>query len=123
MLDFFSNNADLIIAGVQITLTADMLPTVYHQFRSKACSVPLTSSIPTSVGLAILGLVFFASGMYVATSTVLLGTAVWALVAGQRKWYNRSDGQNKTHYPNPEFQSKYDRICSPPCDNSKNSWN
>ena len=122
MLTFFSDNADLIIASVQMALTADMLPTLWHQVRAKTCSVPLTSSIPTSVGLAVLGLVFFASGMYVATSTVLLGSIVWGLVAAQRKWYNVSK-KYETHSPDTKLRPEYSRLCSPSSDDSENTWN
>ncbi len=88
MLNFIADRADLIIAAVQATLTLDMLPTVWHQWRAKASTVPLTSSLPTAVGLAILGLVFFSTGLYLATGTVLVGSVMWAVVAAQRVLYN-----------------------------------
>ncbi|KKK66589.1 hypothetical protein LCGC14_2962600, partial [marine sediment metagenome] len=97
MLDFIADRADLIIAGVQTALTLDMLPTIWTQFRARASTVPLTSSIPTAVGLAVLGLVFFATGLYIATATVLVGSVVWAIVAGQRMVYNRHDGSTARH--------------------------
>lgn len=92
MVDFIADRADFIIAGVQTALTLDMLPTIWTQFRARASTVPLTSSIPTSVGLAVLGLVFFATGLYIATGTVLIGSVMWAVVAAQRVGYNRDDG-------------------------------
>ncbi len=96
MLDFIADRADIIIAGVQTALTLDMLPTIWTQFRARASTVPLTSSIPTAVGLSVLGLVFFATGLYIATVTVLIGSAVWAVVAGQRIGYSRHDGSTSS---------------------------
>ena len=89
MLDFIANKADFIIAAVSVMMTADMLPTIWHQFRAKASTVPLTSSVPTSIGLGILGLVFFATGLYLATGTMLIGSMMWIAVSFQRIWYNR----------------------------------
>ena len=106
MLDFISDRADLIIAGVQTALTLDMLPTIWTQFRARACTVPLTSSIPTAVGLSVLGLVFFATGLYIATATVLVGSAVWTVVAGQRIGYSRHDGStSSTPDADPKLRS------------------
>ena len=87
MLNLIANHADYIIAAIQVCLTANVLPTVWHQSRAKACSIPLVSSVPMSIGLAALGAVFLALGLYVAMATVLVGTAVWAAVALQRKAY------------------------------------
>ncbi len=92
MLDPISSNADFIIAGVQTALTLDMLPTIWTQFRARASTVPLTSSVPTAVGLAVLGLVFFSTGLFIATGTVLVGSLMWSVVAAQRVGYNRHDG-------------------------------
>ncbi len=97
MLDFIADRADLIIAAVQTALTLDMLPTIWTQFRARASTVPLTSSIPTAVGLAVLGLVFFATGLYIATVTVLVGSAVWAVVAAQRIVFSPGVEYNREH--------------------------
>ena len=111
MLDSIANNADLIIAGVQTALTLDMLPTIWTQFRARASTVPLTSSIPTAVGLSVLGLVFFATGLYIATATVLIGSAVWAVVAGQRIGYSRHDGSaTQTPDADPELRADDSRL-------------
>lgn len=87
MLDPIASNADYIIAAAQVCLTADMLPTVWHQFRAKACSIPLVSSVVTSVMLAALGVVYLSLGLYVALATVLMGSAIWAVSAAQRVAY------------------------------------
>ena len=92
MLDFIANHADIIIAAVQTALTLDMLPTIWTQFRARASTVPLTSSVPTAIGLAVLGLVFFSTGLYLAATTVVVGSVMWSIVAGQRIGYNRNDG-------------------------------
>ncbi len=106
MLDFIADRADIIIAAVQTALTLDMLPTIWTQFRARASTVPLTSSVPTTVGLAVLGLVFFATGLYIATATVLVGSVAWAVVAAQRVRYNRHDGStSSTPDADPELRS------------------
>ncbi len=104
MLEQISANADIIIASVQTALTLDMLPTIWTQFRARASTVPLTSSVPTAVGLAVLGLVFFSTGLFIATGTVIVGSAMWSIVAGQRIGYNKKDeSASKTSSPNSEL--------------------
>ncbi len=111
MLDFIADRADIIIAGVQTALTLDMLPTIWTQFRARASTVPLTSSIPTAVGLSVLGLVFFATGLYIATVTVLVGSVAWVVVAAQRIRYNRHDGSTtQTPDADPEFRIDDSRL-------------
>ena len=103
MIDFIADRADFIIAGVQTALTLDMLPTIWTQFRAKASTVPLTSSVPTAMGLAVLGLVFFSMGLPIATGTVLVGSLMWTVVAVQRVVYNRNDGST---IPAPDADPK-----------------
>ncbi len=111
MLEQISNNADIIIASVQTALTLDMLPTIWTQFRARASTVPLTSSVPTAVGLAVLGLVFFSTGLFIATGTVLVGSAMWSIVAAQRVVYNRYDGSaTSTSDSDPELRSDDSRL-------------
>lgn len=97
MLEEISANADIIIAGVQTTLTLDMLPTIWTQFRARASTVPLTSSLPTAVGLVVLGLVFFSTGLFIATGTVIVGSAMWSIVAAQRIVYSSSIKYNRKY--------------------------
>ena len=91
MLDFIADRADVIIAVMQAVLTAGMLPVVWHQFRAKASTVPLTTSVLTAAGLATLGVVFLSTGMFLATGTLAVGTVVWSTVAVQRVLYNRGN--------------------------------
>ncbi len=107
MLDFIADRADLIIAGVQTALTLDMLPIVWHQFRAKASTVPLLSSVPTAVGLAVLSLVFFSTDLYLAAGTVAVGSAMWAIVAGQRIGYNRHD-ESTIQAPKSDAELRFD---------------
>lgn len=87
MLEPIANSADYILAIGQLALTADMMPTVWHQFRTKACSIPLISSVVTSTGLAVFGVVFLALGLYFAMAAAIVGSAIWAVVAAQRVAY------------------------------------
>ncbi len=112
MMDFIANKADLIIAAVSVMMTVDMLPTVWHQFRAKASTVPLTSSVPTSIGLGILSFVFFATGMYLATGTMLVGSMMWIAVSLQRIWYNRrgNGATSKTRATNANGSPNNNRV-------------
>lgn len=113
MLEQISANADIIIATVQAALTLDMLPTIWTQFRARTSTVPLTSSMPTAIGLAVLGLVFFSTGLYIATATVIVGSAMWAIVAGQRIGYNRYDGSTTSASDSdPELRFDDSRLSS-----------
>jgi hypothetical protein len=87
MLNTIAANADTLIAAVQVALTANVLFMIRAHFRTKTCSVPLTSSVTMAAGLAFLGLVFFSLNLPVAVATVLAGSAIWATVAAQRIRY------------------------------------
>ena len=111
MIEFIADRADFIIAGVQTALTLDMLPTIWSQFRARASTVPLTSSVPTAVGLAVLGLVFFSTGLFIATGTVLVGSMMWTVVAAQRVGYNRDDGSaSPTPDADPQLRTDHTRV-------------
>lgn len=87
MLEPIANSADYILAIGQLAITVDMMPTVWHQFRAKACSIPLISSIITTAVLAAFGVVFLALSLYFAMTGAVLGSAIWAVVAAQRVAY------------------------------------
>ncbi len=87
MLDIIAANADALIAATQVALTANVLFMIRAHFRTKTCSVPLTSSVAMTAGLAFLGLVFLSLNLPVAVVTVLAGSAIWAAVAAQRARY------------------------------------
>ena len=87
MLGPVASNADYIIAIISACLAADMLPTVWHQFRAKTCSIPLVSSVVTFVCLAGLGVVYLALGLYFSVAMATVTAAVWAVSAAQRVAY------------------------------------
>ena len=89
MLNIVANNADFIMAAAQAALAADMVPTVWHQFRSKTCSIPLISSIITTTMLVTVSVTLFSVGLPVSSVFAGLCAAVWALTAVQRVRYGR----------------------------------
>ncbi len=91
MLDLIAEHADALLAATNVALTVNVLFMVRVHFRTKTCSVPLTSSVTMALGLAFLGLVFLSINLPVAVATVVAGSAVWAVVASQRVAYNKGN--------------------------------
>ncbi len=87
MLDFLLPFADLGLMMVSIVFTVSLVPTVSSQFKTKVCSVPLTSSVVTSLGLVAIVLFEVSLGLHIAAVAGLISAAMWAVVAAQRVLY------------------------------------
>ena len=78
---------ELIIAGAEILFMLSLIPTLVDR-RSV---VPLWTSVPVTVGLALLTAAFFTLGLWLATITAFGAALLWVLIALFRAPRTRKD--------------------------------
>lgn len=78
---------DLVIAVSNVVFIVSLLPTVWHQWRVKQSTVPLSTSLLTVGGLLAVMAAFYELGLWAALGTDVLTTVLWATVAIQRLVY------------------------------------
>jgi hypothetical protein len=88
ILGFLATYADPILAIVSATFTVALAPTVWHQWRVRASSVPLPSSMLTFLGLVIFTAVYAALGLWIAAGSAASTAIAWGLIAAQRVIYS-----------------------------------
>ncbi len=79
--------ADLIFTVVQTVFAMVLAPTLRDQYRQKASTVPLWTSLTTAIGLFVLAVTQFSLGLEVASVTAVISGSLWLAVAGQRMAY------------------------------------
>lgn len=87
MLDGIAASADAIVAGAVFVLGMSMLPQILHQARARACTVPLTTSIPAALATCTLLLTFATLHMWFTTAVEGLYAASWLVLVVQRVAY------------------------------------
>ena len=87
MIDFLRANADFLIAATGYMFTAPLVLAAIEQFRAKASTVPLSTSVLTVLGLVVNGSVFAALGMWIAVSASIACASMWLVIALQRRAY------------------------------------
>lgn len=87
MLDWLATNADPILAIVSAAFTVALVPTVWHQWRVRTSSIPLSSSMLTFLGLVIFAAVYVALGLWIAAGSATSTAVAWGLIAVQRVIY------------------------------------
>lgn len=87
MLDWVATHADTILAAVSAVFATSLVPTVWTQWRERHSTVPLSTSVLTFVGLAVIVVVYAALGLWFAVSVGSLTATTWAVIAVQRLMY------------------------------------
>lgn len=87
MLDWIAMNADPIFAAMNFFFIVSLVPTVWHQWRLKASTVPMQTSVLTTAALMIIVLVFISLRLWLTVATDIVTTALWATIAAQRYVY------------------------------------
>ncbi|KKK96949.1 hypothetical protein LCGC14_2657640 [marine sediment metagenome] len=87
MLGFLTPYADVGLMLVSLEFIASLAPTVWSQFKSKTCSVPLMSSVGTTLGLVVIVLFEVSLGLHFAAAAGLASAVLWSIVAAQRVLY------------------------------------
>lgn len=80
---------DIVISVVNIVLSASLLPEVYLGFKEKKGFMTLRTSIPTTLGLYTLSLVYYSLNLYFSLLTSLLTATLWLFLLIQRILYKK----------------------------------
>lgn len=87
MLDTVVAQGDWILAFTNIVFSVVLAPTVWHQWRARASTVPLTTSVATFAALGIILVLWLANQWWLAFWTDAANMSLWAVVAAQRIRY------------------------------------
>lgn len=87
MLNWIAANADAILAAAAVVYAVAFLPQVFYQARIRACTVPLTTSIPFLLATCTMGIVFATLSMWLTAGIDVLMVFLWLVVIAQRIVY------------------------------------
>jgi len=87
MLDVISDNADFLIAAANTALDASLVPTMLNQRRDKASTVPLTTSVTSTVLWLFTAVVFGSISLWITMCASTVTASLWAVIASQRFIY------------------------------------
>jgi hypothetical protein len=87
VLDIISDNADFLIATANTALDASLVPTMMNQRRDKASTIPLTTSVTSTVLWLFTALVFASITLWITMVASIVTATLWAIIALQRFIY------------------------------------
>jgi hypothetical protein len=93
VIDLIRANADAILAAASIVYAVFFLPQLRHQARVRACTVPLTTSVPYLLATCAMGVVFATLSMWLTAGLDVLMVALWLAVIWQRITYGDGSTQ------------------------------
>jgi hypothetical protein len=80
-------HADHILSVMAFIFTAALLPTLYHQYRVRKTTIPLTTVGLNLSALTLALLAYSSLGLWYAATMGLVNGAAWATVGVQRLLY------------------------------------
>lgn len=86
-MTFLAPYADPILFVMTLIFTVSLLPTIYHQFRVRECSVALSTVGMSLAALTLATLAYSSLGLWFATSMAVVNMGAWVLVGAQRVSY------------------------------------
>lgn len=87
MLDLISDNADFLIAAANTALDASLVPTMLNQRRDRASTIPMTTSVTSTVLWLFTALVFASISLWITMGASIVTATLWAIIAFQRYTY------------------------------------
>ncbi len=85
MFDISWQDLTVMISG--FIFCGALIPTIWHQFRVRASTIPVSTSLPTAVALAALLPAYASLGLVIGTSVLAFNTLLWLVVMAQRVLY------------------------------------
>lgn len=67
-----------------------LLPTIWYQFRVRASTIPVSTSLTTAAALAVLLPVYASLGLWIGTSVLTFNLLMWLVVMAQRVFYEEA---------------------------------
>ena len=92
MLDWVAAHADKIMAMTNFVFIVALVPTAWYQWRLKASTVPLYTSLLTTAALIVFVVAFLSLRMWLTFAAESVVVALWAIIAGQRFVYGSPKG-------------------------------
>ncbi|KKN60389.1 hypothetical protein LCGC14_0532230 [marine sediment metagenome] len=78
---------DLILTIAIAIITVALIPTVINQFRAKASTVPLTTSIPSVIALVLILGAYISQEWWLSAGIIVFNWLLWVILMCQRWAY------------------------------------
>jgi len=87
MIELIQPHSDIIIMVCSIIFSVSLIPQVIYNFRNNTCGIPLTTSVPTAIGLYIMSTVYISNNWMYAATIGLLTAVMWTTILIQKLKY------------------------------------
>jgi hypothetical protein len=88
MLDFIQPYSDSLLMICSFAFGLSLVPQVLFNFKNKICEITYTTSVPTTVFMAVITLVYISNDFWLSTIMGSVTTVMWATIAIQRYIYD-----------------------------------
>lgn len=78
---------DLTVMVSGFIFCAALIPTIWYQFRVRASTILVSTSLPTAAGLLVLLPVYASLGLWIGTGVLAFNLLLWLVVMAQRVFY------------------------------------
>ncbi len=85
MIDISWQDLTVMVSG--FIFCGALLPTIWYQFRVRASTVPVSTSLTTAAALAVLLPVYASLGLWIGTAVLTGNLLLWLVVMAQRVLY------------------------------------
>jgi hypothetical protein len=86
-VNWVADHASILLALTGIPFTLFLIPTIWSQWKEKASTVTLATSLSNTLGLLAVMVVFIALGYWATVAADICNAALWAVIAFQRVQY------------------------------------
>lgn len=89
MLDFIQPYSDTLLMICSFAFGLSLVPQVLFNFKNKICEITYTTSVPTTVFMAVITLVYVSNGFWLSVGMGSVTTLIWLIIVIQRYIYNK----------------------------------
>lgn len=89
MLDFIQPYSDQLLMICSAVFAVSLIPQVIFNFRNSICEISYGTSVPTTVFMTIITLVYVANGFWLSVCMGSVTTLMWLIISIQRNIYNK----------------------------------
>ena len=80
---------DIVITIASMFLSISLIPQVYHGFKKKVGPIKPLTSVPSSIGVYVLGIVFCTLSLYLSAIVSFITGSLWLILFIQRMIYGK----------------------------------
>jgi hypothetical protein len=81
---------DIAISIISIIFGISLVPQVYYGFRDKTGPIKFLTSVPTTLGLYGLSVIYLTLSLYFSSATAFVTGTLWLVLVIQRMVYHKS---------------------------------